>query len=360
MVSTSLQRVFERLTTPLDLDAYLSTINPLWGERARGRILSVRRLGIDAASIRIRPGRSWETHRPGQFVTLGVDIDGVRHHRSFTLTSTPDDPTIEITVQASAEGTVSRHLVFDAPVGELVELLPAAGGVEVIDRAPDSPLLLVAGGSGITPTIGILRSLDRAGTDIDAVVLHHSVSPQRALFTDELDRLDDTHDRLRVVHVHSQPDGSHRLDAARLTQLCPDWATRHAHVCGPVEMLDVADEVWRDAGLGDRLHTERFHPARPTGPGRQPTLESGGVTSSAWFSTADVRAPAPGDTPLLVVAETAGLNPAFGCRMGICRTCTTRLDSGCVRDLRDGRAHGAGEHVQLCVSVADGDVVLDL
>lgn len=359
MIPMSAQRLLERLTTPLDLDAYLSTINPLWGQRTRGRIVSIQPVGVDAASLRIRPGRGWQPHRPGQFVTLGVDIDGVRHHRSFTLTSVPDNPTLGITVQAAADGTVSRHLVHDAAVGDVVQLLPAAGGVDVVDVAPGSPLLFIAGGSGITPTVGILRSLDRAGVDIDAVVLHHSASLERALFTDELDRLADCHERLQVVHVHSRPDGSHRLDADRLAQLCPDWATRHTHVCGPEAMLDTAEGLWRDRGVNAQLHLERFHPARPTWPAATDGAD-GAPAAVAWFARADVVVPAPDRTPLLEVAEAAGLTPAFGCRMGICRTCTTRLDSGCVRDLRDGREHRDGEHVQLCVSAADGDVVLDL
>ena len=351
------QRLLRRLTTPLDLDAYAATLNPLWGRRTRGRIESIEPVGVDAASIRIRPGAGWDGHRPGQFVTLGVDVDGVRHHRSFTLTSVPDDRTIEITVQAAVDGTVSPHLVHRAAVGDIVQLLPAAGGVDVVDRAPGSPLLFIAGGSGITPTIGILRSLDRSGIDIDAVVLHHSMSPERALFTDELDRLAEAHEQLRVVHVHERPDGSHLLDAARLDELCPDWTTRHGHVCGPGPMLDVVESIWADAGVDDRLHTERFHPARPTLP---EAPADGGPAAVAWFSSSDVVAPAPADTPLLDVAEAAGLSPVFGCRMGICRTCTTRLDTGCVRDLRDGREHRDGEHVQLCVSAAVGDVVLDL
>ena len=356
MVLSTAKRLLDRFTTPVDLDAYLSTVNPLWGRRTRGRVESVRPVGVDAASLRIRPGAGWQGHRPGQFVTLGVDVDGVRHHRSFTLTSVPDDRTIEITVQASADGLVSRHLVHDAAVGDLVLLQPAAGGIEVVDRAPDSPMLFVAGGSGITPTMAVLRSLDAAGVDIDAFVLHHSTSPARALFTDELDRLAATHERLRVVHVHSRPDGSHRLDLARLEERCADWRSRHAHVCGPGSMLDAATALWRDAGLEDRLHVERFHPAPATPPSSTP----GAGTSVAWFSASDVVTAAAADTPLLEVAEDAGLNPLHGCRMGICRTCTTRLESGCVRDLRDGREHGSGAHVQLCVSAAAGDVVLDL
>lgn len=357
MVLSTAQRLLERLASPLDLDAYLSTLNPLWGLRVRGRIESIHRVGVDAASVRIRPGAGWQGHRPGQFVTLGVDVDGVRHHRSFTLTSVPGEPTIELTVQAAANGFVSRHLVFDARIGEVVQVLPAAGGVEIVDRSPTSPMLFVAGGSGITPTMAILRSLDGSGIDIDAVVLHHSASPDRALFTDELDRLAEVHERLQVVHVHDRSDGSHRLDTTSLSERCPDWAARHAHVCGPESMLDAAAEIWDAAGLTERLHQERFHPARPS---RRAEPSDDDTSAVAWFQGSDVVTAAPSDTPLLEVAEAAGLTPAHGCRMGICRTCTTRLDSGCVRDLRDGREHGAGEHVQLCVTAAVGDVVVDL
>lgn len=354
-------RLLERLTTPLDVDAYLSTIRPLWGA-GTARIESITPVGVDAASLRLRPGRGWRGHRAGQFVTLGVEVDGVRHHRSFSLTSAPGDATLEITVQATPHGLVSRHLVLDAAVGEMVQLLAAAGGIEIVDRQPDAPLLLVTGGSGVTPAVGALRALDASGVDIDAVVLHHSASPARALFTDELDRLAAAHDGLRVVHVHARADGSHRLDADRLGSLCPDWTERHGIVSGPEPMLDAASSIWRDAGVDDRLHVERFHPATVDLHEMHPDPADGDGDGEhlALFATSDVVAPCGGATSLLDVADAAGLAPPSGCRMGICHTCTTRLDRGQVRDLRDGRRHVAGEHVQLCVSRADADVVLDL
>ena len=358
MVLSTAQRILDRFTSPLDVDAFLSTVHPLWGVRARGRIVSVQPRGVDAASVRIRPGAAWQGHRVGQFVTLGVDIDGVRHHRSFTLTSVPGDPLLEVTVQAAPGGVVAPHLVHDARPGEIVQLSPAAGGAERVERSPSAPMLFVAGGSGITPTVAVLRWLDRQGVDIDAVVLAHSVNAERALFAEELDELSSRHAGLEVVPVHSRADGSHRLTRDRLDQRCPDWRDRDAHVCGPESMLDAATSIWATEGIDDRLHVERFRPS--TRSPRRAAPETPSSNALALFANADVVAAAPEGVPLLEVAESAGLTPANGCRMGICHTCTTRLASGCVTDLRDGRRRSEGEHVQLCVSSADGDVVLDL
>lgn len=365
MVLLQVRRVAERLTTPFDPDAYLSTLHPLWGTRARGVIERISPIGEHAASVRIRPGRAWAGHRPGQFVTLGVDVRGVRHHRAFTLTSAPGDPTLEVTVQARPDGVVSSHLVDHARAGDVVQLGAAAGDFAALDERPTPPLLFITGGSGVTPAIGILRALDAEQRCIDAVVLHHSVSPSRAWFTDELDELAARHPQLRVLHVHDRPDGSHLLDAARLEAACADWQDRAAHVCGPAPLLEVAEQLWSDAEVPDRLHLERFTLAPPSVPPsaeHAPTVasERRSNTAMAHFSLSGCSQPAPSDVPLLEVAELAGLSPASGCRMGICHTCTTRLEHGCTRDLRDGREHGPGAHVQLCVNAAVGDVALDL
>src|SRR4051794_32524106 len=100
--------LLDRLAAPLDLDAVLAACSPRWGRR-RGVIESIVPRTTTAASIRIRPGRDWDGHEAGQHVTIGVDVDGVRHQRCYSLTSAPDaaDDCIEITVQAVADGTVS-------------------------------------------------------------------------------------------------------------------------------------------------------------------------------------------------------------------------------------------------------------
>lgn len=113
----------ERVTTPLVPADYLDIIDPLRsGADLRGRIVAMHPETRDAVTVVIKPGRGWHTHTPGQYVRLGVDVDGVRQWRAYSLTSTTDrrDGCITITVKAIPGGTVSNYLVRRATVGTMV------------------------------------------------------------------------------------------------------------------------------------------------------------------------------------------------------------------------------------------------
>lgn len=87
-------RVAEMVTTPLLPADYLDLINPLRaGADLRGRIVDVRRETADAVTLVIRPGRGWRGHVPGQYIRIGVDVDGVRQWRAYSLTCPPRPPT---------------------------------------------------------------------------------------------------------------------------------------------------------------------------------------------------------------------------------------------------------------------------
>jgi stearoyl-CoA 9-desaturase NADPH oxidoreductase len=375
MITTTPARILRHLASPLDADAYLSLLNPLWGSRLRGVVESVTPLSASAAAIRIRTGGDWQGHRPGQFVTIGVDVDGVRHHRCYSLTSPPPEPgrrpanRIEIAVQATDEGVVSNHLVRRTRPGAILQLAQASGDFTIdaggshrapADRAPvDQPLLFITGGSGITPVIGMLRTMRRSPRTAPVTLLHHATDPSRCLFVDELVDMARLHDWLDVTISYTRAgDGGgrgRRLDPQGLDRLCADWRDRETYVCGPDALRDFAVDHWSGSGLADRLHVESFTPRNYV-----PAPHEGSTTPIARFASSGIDTFAEPGTPLLETAERAGLAPPAGCRMGICHTCTTRLDSGCVRDLRDGRLKGPGEHVQICVSAATEDVVLDL
>ena len=207
-----------RLTTPLHPDDYLSLINPLWSARElRGRIEKVVPETEDSATLAIRPGWGWSfDHQAGQYIGIGVEIDGRFHWRSYSLSSVPTRSRglITITVRAMPEGFLSDHLVRGLAPGTIVRLAAPAGEFTLPNPPPAKTLFLV-GGSGITPVISMLRTLDRRGTMPDAVLIYSSPTEDRMIFRDELRGLHDTHPgaaRRRAVH---RPAGHVRPPRAR-------------------------------------------------------------------------------------------------------------------------------------------------
>src|SRR6185312_16339665 len=138
----------ERFTTPLVPSDYLDVIDPLRsGATLRGRIVAVNAETRDAVTVVIKTGRGWRTHTPGQYVRLGIDVDGVRQWRAYSLTSETDraDGCIAIAVKAIPGGVVSNHLVRNAKVGTVVQLEQAAGDFTLDGEVPAKILFLTAG-----------------------------------------------------------------------------------------------------------------------------------------------------------------------------------------------------------------------
>jgi ferredoxin-NADP reductase len=356
-----LRSLATRLTTPLLPDDYLTLINPLWSARElRGRIVSVTPEAEDAATIVVEPGWGWEfEHAAGQYIGIGVQIDGRFVWRSYSLTTPPsrDGKRLVITVRAMPDGFASQHLVNGVPPGTVVRLAPPAGEFVLPDPLPAKALFLSAG-SGITPIMAMLRSLDRrADATDDLVVVHSAPDADRALFAEELDLLGRRHPSWRIVQRHTRTQG--HLTPDGLAELVPDWRDRRTWACGPTEMLDDTEKAFADAGIAEALHLERFAASFTAG------AEGGTITFTKSGRTVE----ADGATTVLQAGEQAGIPMPFGCRMGICHTCVAPLSSGGVRDLRDGTEHRVrnssatdSSHitVQTCVTAAAGDCTVDL
>lgn len=182
---SGVRKVGARLTTPLHPDDYLQLINPLWTARElRGRIEKVIPETEDAATIVIRPGWGWHhDHKPGQYVGIGIQVTGKFHWRSYSVSSPPKKSggTIAITVRAMPEGFLSEHLVSGLEPGTIIRLAAPNGDFVLPDLPPGKILFLVAG-SGITPVIAMLRTLDRRGTMPDVVVTYSSPTADRLIF----------------------------------------------------------------------------------------------------------------------------------------------------------------------------------
>src|SRR6478735_5160646 len=176
-----------KLTTPLHPDDYLRLINPLWSQRElRGRVEKVVPETDDAATLVIRPGWGWRyDHRPGQYVGIGVQVEGKFQWRSYSVSSPPQRKgrTISITVRAMPEGDF------------------------VLPDPPPARMLFLVGGSGITPVMAMLRTLDRRGSMPDVVLHYSSPTEERMLFREEVERLDEKYDELRVHQLYTDTQG---------------------------------------------------------------------------------------------------------------------------------------------------------
>ncbi|MFC5177951.1 ferredoxin reductase [Nocardioides taihuensis] len=351
------RRAGSRLTTPLHPDDYLRLVNPLWTARElRGRVERVVRETDDAATLVIRPGWGWRyDHRPGQYVGIGVQVDGRFQWRSYSVSSPPrrSGRTIAITVRAMPEGLLSGHLVNGLEPGTIVRLALPEGDF-VLPDPPPARMLFLVGGSGITPVMAMLRTLDRRGTLPDVVLHYSSPTPDRMIFRDELAALEERHEGLVVDRRFTDADGVLDLadGGAGLERICPDWRERETWACGPGPMLDAVAAHFGDAGLEDRLHLERF------------SLDlggDGGEGGTLTFRTSGKTVEADGATTVLEAGESVGVGMPYGCRMGICHTCTLTLVAGRVRDLRNGEQYDQPhEQVQTCVTAAVGDCTFDI
>ena len=348
-------RAVRSLFTPLLPDDYLELINPLWSTRElRGRIERIEQETPDTVTVHIKPGHEWTGHRPGQYLRVGVVVDGVHHWRAYSLTSDPErsDNCISITPKLVDEGVVSPFFVRVAQPGMIVRLGGVEGTFTLPEPLPDK-ILAITAGSGITPVMGMLRCLERREALGDVVHLHSARTEKDVIFAKELRHLEESHPGLRL---HLQLTGEQgRMGPSDLDRLCPDWREREAFLSGPGEMLDAMRDHWDAEGDCDRLHMERFQPVIGGDDA------AGGEGGSIRFAKSDVETESDGSTPILVAGEEAGLELPFGCRMGICHTCVGRLCSGQIRDLRTGEVSGTeGEVVRTCVNAPEGPVVIEL
>ncbi|RJS47786.1 ferredoxin reductase [Nocardioides cavernaquae] len=353
-----LTRAFEAATTPLLPADYLDLFAPLRsGADLRGRIVAVEPETRDAATIVIKPGADWAGHIPGQYVRIGIDVDGVRHWRAYSLTHGPRrDGLISVTVKAVPDGKVSNFLVHRTEPGTLVHLEQAAGEF-VLDLTTTGKLLFVTAGSGVTPVVGMLRNLfpstdegvlkPERSEGLDITVVHVAPSEPDSIFLADLRALDAA-DAINLIARYDDEHGV--LDVDSLGSLVPDLAERSTYACGPGGLLSALEAHHEAKGLP--LQTEQF---------RVTTINAG---DGGTLHVSGVEVEAAGSTTLLDAAEEAGVLMPSGCRMGICMGCVLPLKEGAVRDLRTGDVITADAmtgpvKIQTCISAAAGACHLD-
>jgi ferredoxin-NADP reductase len=339
------------LVGPHGIDRYLELIRPdLTVHDARAEVTAVRRQTPRSVTATLRTNTAWSGFRAGQFVRVGIEVDGVRRTRTYSpaCSEHASPRLLELTVTTHPDGLVSEHVQRDLAPGAVLHLGAAQGDFVLPGRRPER-LALISGGSGITPVIAMLRTLCDEGHAGEIAWLHYARTGADWLYRAEVEQLIRRRPNIRAEFVATREGGDRFSAGAARRLLGSDFALATAAVCGPPGLIDSVRDVWDP----ERVLAETFTP---------PSLAFTGAaaTGSLHFLKSD-RTAAIGASSLLEQAEAAGLSPEFGCRMGICHTCTCRKAAGTVRNILTGEVSDEeDEDIQLCVSVPAGDVALEI
>lgn len=346
------------LAGPPGVDGYLEQMRPTWAVNdCRAEVTGVDRGTPGSTTVKLRANGAWRGFRAGQFVKLGVEIDGSWRSRCYSPACTEGTGRdLELTVRSHPEGLVSRHLATEARPGMVVRLSQADGDFQLPAERPRR-LLLISGGSGITPVMSMLRTLLAEGHRDPITFLHYAPDPERAVYRAELERLAAERPNLNLVRAYTRAPGVGEADGhftpGQLEAAEPGFASAEAFACGPPALLDAVRAHWAEQGIEPRLHVESFVPPTVVEP-------SGAPEGSIHFAGSDLRVENTGAS-VLEQAEGAGLSPEHGCRMGICHSCSCRKTAGTVKNLRTGELSSADEEeIQICISAPVGDVSIEI
>ncbi len=354
------QQLFNRQNPAVFFDPLLEVVNPLWVRRyLPAQVIGITEETHDIRTFELRPASRWGGFRPGQHLNLNVEIDGRWYARPFTLSCAPQQwrrrGTITLTVKKVPDGVVTGWMHDRMAVGDVVGITEAFG--DEPNPRPDEPALFIAGGSGITPALSQLSAMSEQGRDAPVTLLYFVRTEKDVIRRETLEHLQQQLPQLTLKVVVSEPAGRvpEYLNEDHLRQI-EGLGHHECFVCGPPGMMRAAGELLESSGVSpDQIHRTFFVAATPADGG---DAEAGGTVT---FARSSHEVLVEDGRSLLEVAEEAGLNPRYGCRMGICHQCSCRKSSGVVMNRLTGRASSPGEEtIQLCISSPRGPVSLDL
>lgn len=285
--------------------------------------------------------------QPGQALTLRAWVEGQELRRSYSVCAAPGEP-LRVGVRCVPGGVFSSWLRKHARPGGVIDVMPPHGrlGAALQRPAVGRHVLLVAGGSGITPLLSIARTVLAAEPRSRVTLLYGNRTAASTMFSDELNDLKNRWlARLAVHRVFSResvdvPLHGGRMDAAKLATLLrlagPVNGIDEAFVCGPHSLNEDAEAALRRAGWRSaQVHVERFGVPPAAGGGLQPAASSGPAATALVSIVRDgIKRMVPFTAPdgsILAAAARAGLDLPFACRSGVCATCRARVLEGSVR-----------------------------
>ncbi|WP_254071094.1 hybrid-cluster NAD(P)-dependent oxidoreductase [Shewanella xiamenensis] len=301
----------------------------------------------DVVSFRFQAGEPMKfDYKPGQFMTLVLDINGEQACRSYTLSSTPSRPySLMLTIKRVEGGLVSNYLIDHLQPGQMVRVLPPTGQFNLFDISAQKYLFLSAG-CGITPMYSMSRYLTDTQMNADIAFVHSARTQADIIFKTSLETMATRHRdfKLRYIvenvttdtvwHTEETLHDIGRLSANNLRDLVPDFAERTVFLCGPEPYMQAVKMILTKLNFDmSKLYHESFASAVKEAQSRvkQAEMQSANqVNASASFmlSIGDKKRALTAEQTLLEGIEAEGLPIIAACRSGVCGACKCQVLEG--------------------------------
>jgi phytoene dehydrogenase-like protein/ferredoxin-NADP reductase len=272
--------------------------------------------------------------RAGQYISLIANINSVITNRPYSISSAPGKPYYDVTVRRMAGGFVSHYLLNKLRKGDVLEATGPHGSFYREPIFDASNLVFLAGGSGITPFMSIIREAVDTKSKLHFHLIYGSRIPGDIIFKKELDEIAMKNSNIMVDYVISEPPEGWKgkrgmLDAGLIQNLVGSVDDKTFFLCGPSQMYTLCHAALKRLGLPlRRIRQEVF------GPPYDISLEAGwpGINLTSVFNVIEERSgksfKAAASNPLLISMEKAGIVVPAICRSGACTACRTKLVKG--------------------------------
>ena len=307
--------------------------------------------------------RRFDFH-PGQFISLGVEIDGRTHWRAYSIASSPNrGEEIAISVKRVTGGRVSNWLLDHWQAGMALPALAPAGDFGLARDGTLPPrMAFFSAGSGITPLMSMTRWLLENNAPVDIDFFHSARSDADVLYAEELQALAAAHPRFRLHLFLTQPQGrlpahAGRLDAPRLRALLAGTAGLGAWLCGQAAYMDDVARWLGELGVAPADIRRESYVAAPM------QVAADAVKHRVLVPAFGVDTEIAEGEALLDVLERAGVPIIGACRTGVCGSCKCKVEGGAVNTASTAPLtpeEVAGGVVLACSSTVSGEVSVSL
>lgn len=342
------------------LDFLLSEIDPMFSRKRNvAEVIRIINETTDTKTFILRPSSRWQGFDAGQYINVETEINGVMIRRNYSISCAPtlfrEQQLISITVKKMDGGRVSTHLHERLVVGDTLTIGHANGDFilnQSISNYSSVKPLFIAAGSGITPVISMINKIKEDMPEQSVSLIYYVNNPQALIFESQLQTLSKSMPNFSFYPHFTESEGY--ITSQQLRFDCPDIAERTLYLCGPPAFMKSASAHSLDLGLApERIYQESF------GVPVQANQQSG-TSGQVRFLNSGKHIESNGEKTLLELAESAGLNPKYGCRSGICHECKCIKSAGQVLNKLTGELTPDDQaHIQACISIPVGDLSIE-